>query len=434
MKLSDFMNNLEASKNKTDLNSSNLELILDILKKINSSLVLNEVLELVLINAINITKSERGFIVLHEDDKLNFKICMDNHGKHLSQESFHLSTSVVNDVYDSGQSKFIESALNDSSKPSQSIIDLKLQTIMCAPLKSKEEYFGVIYVDSQVLNKINNKEIIEMFEILAGQAGIVINNALMHQRQVSANNKLNKAFQELEIARQESNKFEELKNHFLSQMSHEIRTPINIIIGCTELLKSNRHGIDSNEIKELFTMLEQGSNRIVRTLEEIIEMSKIKSGNYEIHKDKIDLEKGVINPILKQYDPIAQSKGLILTFEISSTKNEIICDKFMIYQIIQELVDNAIKFTLSGSIKLRQFDNEDGKLCITITDTGIGISQEFMSNLFEPFVQEYTGLSRKFDGNGLALALVKKYCEMNNLSINIISQKEKGTEVTLVFN
>ena len=113
MKLSDYVKNIEGSKNKSDLSSSKLELVLDILKKINSSLVLSEVLELVLINAISITKSERGFIVLKDDqDKLEFMTCLDGNGKLLPQESFHLSTSVVNEVYSSGQSKFIESALS----------------------------------------------------------------------------------------------------------------------------------------------------------------------------------------------------------------------------------------------------------------------------------------------------------------------------------
>ncbi|OGU84272.1 MAG: hypothetical protein A2499_00355 [Stygiobacter sp. RIFOXYC12_FULL_38_8] len=435
LKLSEFVQNIEETIKPRESNNSKLELVLDILKKINSSLVLSEVLELVLNNAINITKSERGFIVLKsENGNLEYMLCLDAEGKTLPQELFKLSTTVVNDVYETGQSKFIESALNGSSDPSESIINLKLQTIMCAPLMTKNEKFGVIYVDSQILNKIDNKEVVEMFEILASQAGIVINNAMMHQRQVTANFKLKKAYQELEITRQEAEKLEKLKNHFLSQMSHEIRTPFNIILGSTQLLKSNNFPLESAEIDEIFRMLEQGSNRIIRTLDEIMEMSKIISGNYEIHQEKINLEGEVLKPIISNYEVIARGKGLYFIYEKSVEINEVLCDKFMIYQIIQELIDNAVKFTQKGTIRVKQFLNREGKYCISVRDTGVGISKEYLQYLFEPFTQEDTGHTRKFEGNGLALALVKKYAEMNNLSIDLKSEKGVGTEVFVVFN
>lgn len=434
MKLGDFIKDLEKSSDASSTAYAKLEIILDILRKINSSLVLKDVLELVLKNAIKISQSERGFIVLKDPNgNLEFMLCLDSEGKALSKELFNISTTVVNEVFNSGQSKFIESALDGTTATSQSIINLELQTIMCSPLITKDEKIGVIYVDSKQINKIKNKIITETFEILAGQAAIAIYNALMHHRQITANDELKKAYQELELAKQEAQKFEKLKNHFLLQMSHEIRTPFNIILGSTQLLRSNRKELDLDETSKLFDMLEKGSQRIIRTVDEIMEMAKIESGSYEVQKENINLESDILQPILNTYTKIAHEKGLELVYENVSDGCEINCDKFMTYQIFQEIIDNAIKFTLSGKVCVKLFTDVSKKITVNISDTGVGISEEYLQNIFKPFSQEDTGYSRKFEGNGLALALVKKYADINEILIDVTSKKKVGSSFTLQF-
>ena len=105
----------------------------------------------------------------------------------------------------------------------------------------------------------------------------------------------------------------------------------------------------------------------------------------------------------------------------------------MIYQIFQEIIDNAVKFTDTGSVTIKQYQNDEYKLTVSIKDTGIGISPEYMEHLFEPFTQEQGGYTRKYEGNGLALALVKKYAELNNLTIKIKSGKNIGSEFIITF-
>jgi len=434
MKLAEFISDLNKTENKSNTSDSNIKLILEILRKINSSLVLADVLDLVLKNAISITKSDRGFIVLQDDKgNLEFVLCLDSEGQPLSEEIFNISTTVVNEVFQSGQSRFIESAQDDTKNKSQSIINLELQTIICAPLITKGEKIGVVYVDSKTLNKLEGKEVIELFEIFASQAGIAIHNALMHQRQVRANFELNRANNELEMAKQQAEKFEMLKNHFLLQMSHEIRTPFNIILGGIHLLRSGSLHLESSEVKDIFDMIDSGGNRIIRTVDEIMEMAKIKSGNYEVRHEAIHLEKDILEEVIKTYKGLSQKKGIDLLFEKTTEKNEIICDKFTTYQIIQEIIDNAVKFTKKGFVKVKKYATDDGNLAVEVSDTGVGISADYMEHIFEPFSQEDTGYSRKFEGNGLALALVKKYAEMNNIFIDISSKKNAGTTVRLIF-
>jgi len=433
MKLSEFLRDLEPSGGENH-NSSNLQVILKILRRINSSLVLEEVLELVLKNAISLTSCERGFIVLKNDKgELENVLCLDSSGKRLSKDLFNISRSVVNDVFITGQARFIESALNNPSNTSESIVNLELQTIMCAALLTEGENIGVIYVDSKSLNKIDSKEITETFEILASQAGIAINNALMHGRQFKANEELKKAYNELEIAKREAEKLEMLKNHFLTQMSHEIRTPFNIMQSGLYLLKSQISSVQNPEVKELFSMFEDGSNRIIRTVDKIMEMAKIRSGYYELFTESIQLEEEILQNIILKYEEKAKAKGIYLMYQRTTDYNSVKCDRFMIYQIFQEIIENAIKFTERGAVRIKQYKDSKDRLCVSIQDTGIGIDQEYLENLFQQFSQEDSGPSRRYEGSGLALALVKKYSELNNLSIKVISEKNYGSTFTVIF-
>ena len=201
MKFSEFKKNIDAGlkatlgNEETSERVKNLEAILNILNTINRSLILDDVLELVLKNAIRLTNSERGFIVLkNEEDNLEYKLGLDSEKNELPEESFNISNTVVNDVFLTGQSIFLEGAQSDTNyDPSKSILRLDLQTILCSPLITNGKKIGVIYVDSKHLQKIKVREITGTFEILAGQAAAAIRNAQLYNGQVAANSALQEA-------------------------------------------------------------------------------------------------------------------------------------------------------------------------------------------------------------------------------------------------
>ncbi len=201
MKFSEFKKNIDAGlkatlgNEETSERVKNLEAILNILNTINRSLILDDVLELVLKNAIRLTNSERGFIVLkNEEDNLEYKLGLDSEKNELPEESFNVSNTVVNDVFITGQSIFLEGAQSDTNyDPSKSILRLDLQTILCSPLITNGKKIGVIYVDSKHLQKIKVREITGTFEILAGQAAAAIRNAQLYNGQVAANSALQEA-------------------------------------------------------------------------------------------------------------------------------------------------------------------------------------------------------------------------------------------------
>ena len=289
MKFDDLKNKIDAA-NSQSFSNNNLEIILDILKKINSSLVMQDVLDLVLKHAIILTDTERGFIVLKNSDKeLSFELGLNAEGKNLPASDFRISTTIVNEVFRTGQSKFIESAKsNRELNTSQSITKLELETIFCSPLILNEEKIGAIYVDSKKLSKIDLSKITQTFEILAGQAAVAINNAMLHNQKLKALTELQQAYDSLNSAKKEVEKSDSLKAHFLSQISHEIRTPINVIFGAKEMLKLFNSENINDDTLDAFRMLDEAGNRLMRTVDEIIDISSFTSGNYEFEPVEIN--------------------------------------------------------------------------------------------------------------------------------------------------
>ena len=126
-------------------------------------------------------------------------------------------------------------------------------------------------------------------------------------------------------------------------------------------------------------------------------------------------------------------KDIELTYSIQSKNTTVLCDEYSLIQVFANLIDNAIKYTKKGTVSLLLYDTENGNLNVDVTDTGIGIDEEYLPLLFEPFSQEQHGYTRAFEGNGLGMAIVKGYCNINQLSISVKSKKNEGTTFTVSF-
>lgn len=236
-------------------------------------------------------------------------------------------------------------------------------------------------------------------------------------------------------AKDEAEKSEALKTEFLAQMSHEIRTPINAILSFTSLLRYELEESVDEDLRESFRIIDQGGRRLIRTIDLLLHMSEIQTGNYEITKKEKDLQNDVIDNVVSELSPLALTRGININIKNECENLIVKVDEHSIMQIFENLVDNAIKYNKEeGNIDILMYELNGGKIAVDIKDEGIGISQEFLPNLFEPFTQEEQGYTRKFEGNGLGLALVKKYCEINDAEIKVESKKGVGTKFTVVLS
>ncbi|MGE5400941.1 MAG: ATP-binding protein [Ignavibacteriales bacterium] len=245
-----------------------------------------------------------------------------------------------------------------------------------------------------------------------------------------------KAEKEIIEAKERAEKSDKLKSEFLAQMSHEIRSPINSILSFSSLLKDDLKDKVSEDLNISFSIIENAGKRIIRTIGLILNMSEIQTGSYEVIPKRIALIKDIMEKLCLEFSFQAREKGLEFSFTNLTAESEIFltADEYTIGQIFNNLVNNAVKYTEAGKIEIVILKNSMNKLVVEVRDTGIGISDEYLPNLFSPFTQEEQGYTRKYEGNGLGLALVKKYCEINGLNIEVESQKEKGTTFRVIFN
>jgi len=238
--------------------------------------------------------------------------------------------------------------------------------------------------------------------------------------------------QELLSAKDKAEQSDKLKSEFLAQISHEIRTPINTILNFTGLMYEELQHGSNEDIETYHSMTAMAGHRLIRTIDLILNMAQLQSGAYELHIDKINLSQSIVN-IIRDYKYQATAKELELTCELPEKNIFVQTDEYLVNQVFVNLIDNAMKFTDEGSVTVRLV-NVNNSLLFEVEDTGIGISEDYLPRLFKPFTQETQGYTRSYDGNGLGLALVKKYCDINNLRLEVKSQKGKGSCFSVYFN
>jgi signal transduction histidine kinase len=238
---------------------------------------------------------------------------------------------------------------------------------------------------------------------------------------------------ELVYAKNEAERSNKLKTDFLAQMSHEIRTPVNTILSFSSLLKESLEDKLDEDLKDSFNIIDKGGRRLIRTIDLILNVSQLQSGNLVLSPSKQDLII-ILNDLVSEFKHSAVNKGLDLIFETKEKSLTIFADLYTITQIFANLIHNAIKYTTKGTIKLKAARNKNGKIRVQVKDTGVGMSDAFLTKIFDPFSQEETGYTRKFEGTGLGLTLVRKYCELNNAKITVKSVKDGGSTFIINFN
>ncbi|MCW8850163.1 MAG: PAS domain S-box protein [Melioribacteraceae bacterium] len=299
------------------------------------------------------------------------------------------------------------------------IQDVRMRVVDGAPLlfegKAKRPYDQFVFDVEVYLSKIsmNKKDYI-----------------LANVRDITEKNEAKSA---LIIAKDKAEQSDRLKSEFLASMSHEIRTPVNTILSFSSLLKEELYDMVQTKFKDIFQSIEFGGQRLIRTVDSILNMSQIQAGTFEIVKQSVNLDKDILEPAFSEFKVEAKNKGLQLKV-IKEASSDVQGDLYSLGQLFTNLVDNAIKYTNKGEVIIKTYKNVDGALCVDISDTGIGISEAFLENLFNPFTQETQGYTRRFDGNGLGLALVKKYCDLNDALITVKSTKNVGSTFTVMFN
>ena len=245
----------------------------------------------------------------------------------------------------------------------------------------------------------------------------------------TADKKMNQALSDAVCAAETANR---AKSTFLSNMSHDIRTPMNAIIGFTTLAVSN---IENQEkVRDYLGKILASSNHLLSLINDILDMSRIESGKIHLEETKVNLS-DLLHDLKTIISGQIHAKQLELYMDaMDVTDEDVYCDKTRLNQVLLNLLSNAIKFTPAGgtvSVRLRQFPSTQkdcAKYEIRVKDNGIGMSQEFAQKIFDPFERERTSTVSKIQGTGLGMAISKNIVNMMGGTIEIKTQKNKGTE------
>ena len=255
-----------------------------------------------------------------------------------------------------------------------------------------------------------------------------------------AANDTQKLNDKLEIALKKAEDASLAKTRFLNNMSHDIRTPMNAILGYAQLMESELNGKDMPETLEHLEKLQQSGNLLLSIINNVLDMAKIESGRMELDENYCRIE-AVWKSLFAVFDEKARKKNIALHYTMNVEHEHVLTDVTKIKEILVNILSNAIKYTPAGGSVMVDVDelpcDESGYMIarMRVSDTGIGMSKEFLEKLFEPFAREQKVADGKFEGTGLGMSITKAFVEMMRGDIRVDSKEGEGTtfEVLLRF-
>lgn len=268
-------------------------------------------------------------------------------------------------------------------------------------------------VDREILDEVITEQILKLQEALQ-QA-----NRRLEQRVQARTRELQNALDKL-------SELDQLKSNFVSNVSHELRTPLTHIRGYLDLMVDGSLGEVSEDQRLALEVMLRSEARLEELIEELIQFTLASSEMLVLDLSVVDFNK-LLSTVISKTIPKVQRRNLILEMELSDSLPMVSADEDKLTWVVMELLDNAVKFTPAGGRVRIAAQHVDQKVCCSVSDTGIGIPKERLSEIFAPFHQLDNSVTRRYGGVGLGLALVKKIMEAHEASLKVQSVEGKGT-------
>ena len=312
-----------------------------------------------------------------------------------------------------------------------------LQASSIAKLKIELERQKQYYVNYRMMGKGNEIIYYQMKAVRAGTEGENFGIVLGFRSVDGETRREMEKKTLLENALQQANRASKAKSVFLSNMSHDIRTPMNAIVGFTAL--ATAHIDQKDQVEEYLKKIMTSGNHLLSLINDVLDMSRIESGRMHLDEKPCQLP-DILHGLRNILQADVHAKQIELYIDaVDVLDEEIYCDKLRLNQVLLNLLSNAVKYTGAGGIVSLRITEKAGApegyahYEFTIKDTGIGMSEEFVSHIFEPFEREKNSTISGIQGTGLGMAITKNIVDMMNGTIEIKSEQDVGTEVIVSF-
>jgi two-component system, sensor histidine kinase ChiS len=243
-------------------------------------------------------------------------------------------------------------------------------------------------------------------------------------------NRFSAAFSKVEEMTEKLKSVDRLKDEFLANTSHELRTPLNGIIGLSGTLISGASGELSSDQRETLNLIQASAKRLSNLVNDLLDFSKLKNNEINLIKKPVNLRQ-LTNIVVKFCEPFTHGKDIKIENKISSDLAPVCGDEGRIEQIMYNLLGNAVKFTLSGTVTISALEKENS-LEVTVSDTGIGISKEQLDTIFDPYYQG-EGTRATYGGTGLGLHLTRRLVHLHGGQIQVQSEQNRGSSFTFTL-
>lgn len=402
-------------------------------RRVSASLSLNEVAMWALEAIVEEVKPDAAFLFLRQDDRLVLHGFAPEEARHsFGNMPEHLvGKCLCGMAVREGRAIYSIDIHRDSRCTWQECKDAQMQSFAALPLRRGQEFFGVIGLSSTAERNFERQA--RFLETLASQVATGISNAMLHdsvlQNQAELEQRVVERTRQLAQARDRAEAADRVKSAFLATMSHELRTPLNSIIGFTGIMLQGHPGPLNPEQKKQLGMVQHSARHLLDLINDVLDISKIEAGELELYFSNINLLE-LLQDVLGLVAPLARSKGLELDFESNEAYLEINTDVRRLKQVILNIVNNAVKFTQEGGVRVG-CQHINGRVAISVSDTGIGIEPQKVEGIFKPFSQIDNGLTRVHEGTGLGLSISLKLTRMLGGDIAVESAPGLGSTFTI---